>query len=144
MIRMARVVVPGYPHHVTQRGNRRQRTFFDDADFACYIDLMAEFSRMARSEVRAYCLMPNHVHLVRVPEGADGLRAVLSEVHRRHTRHINFRHGWRGHLWQERLLSFDGSLRGEQSGRGAPERQGRTVAPVQCDGAPERPGRKRQ
>jgi putative transposase len=103
---MARVVVPGYPHHVTQRDKRRQRTFFDDADFDHNNGLMAEFSRMARTEVWAYCLMPNHVHLVMVPEEADGLRAVLSEVHRRYTRRINFRHGWHGHLWQERFHSF--------------------------------------
>ena len=73
MARMARVVVPGYPHHVTQRGNRRQRTFFDDADYAYYLELLAEFSRLGRTEVWAYCLMPNHVHLVVVPQEECGL-----------------------------------------------------------------------
>lgn len=106
MARMARVVVPGFPHHVTQRGNRRQRTFFKDDDYALYIGLMAEYTRSTGTEVWAYCLMPNHVHLVMVPKAEDGLRAPLAEAHRRYTRHVNFREGWRGHLWQERFHSF--------------------------------------
>jgi len=106
MARMARLVIPKFPHHVTQRGNRRQKTFFSDEDYACYLQLMAEFSTIYGTEVWAYCLMPNHVHLVMVPCEEDGLRATLGEVHRRYTRHINFREGWRGHLWQERFHSF--------------------------------------
>jgi putative transposase len=103
---MARVVVPGYPHHVTQRGSRRQRTFFSDSDYRYYISLLAEFSSKTGSGIWAYCLMPNHVHLVIVPAHEDGLRATLSQVHRRYTRHVNAREGWRGHLWQERFHSF--------------------------------------
>jgi putative transposase len=106
MARMARVVVPGYPHHVTQRGNRRQRVFFCDEDYLHYIDLLAEYSALSKTEVWSYCLMPNHVHLVMVPKYEDGLRAALGEAHRRYTRRINFRNGWRGHLWQERFHSF--------------------------------------
>jgi len=106
MARMARVVVPGYPHHVTQRGNRRQKTFFSEGDYAYYIELLAEFAHQSDTEVWAYCLMPNHVHLVMTPSYEDGLRATLGEAHRRYTRHINFRHNWRGHLWQERFHSF--------------------------------------
>lgn len=106
MARMARVVVPGYPHHVTQRGNRRQRTFFCEDDYQLCIELMGQFAREAGTEIWAYCLMPNHVHLVMVPSQEDGLRAVLGEAHRRYTRHVNFQKGWRGHLWQERFHSF--------------------------------------
>ena len=106
MARMARLVVPGYPHHVTQRGNRRQKTFFCEDDYRYYIELMAQFAKEAGTEVWAYCLMPNHVHLVMVPSEEDGLRAALGEAHRRYTRHVNFRKGWRGHLWQERFHSF--------------------------------------
>jgi len=106
MPRMARVVVPGFPHHVTQRGNRRQRTFFNNADYVLYRRLMTEHTRKAGTEVWAYCLMPNHVHLVMVPQVEDGLRRPLAEVHRRYTRYVNFRAGWRGHLWQERFHSF--------------------------------------
>ena len=106
MARMARVVVPNYPHHVTQRGNRRQKTFFCDADYKYYLELMSAFSRKAGTEIWAYCLMPNHVHLVMVPGEEDGLRAALGEAHRRYTGYINCREGWRGHLWQERFHSF--------------------------------------
>src|SRR5260370_23717046 len=74
MARLARVVIPGHPHHVTQRGNGRARTFFGDADYALYRDLLAENCRMAGVEVWAWCLMPNHVHLILVPSDPDGLR----------------------------------------------------------------------
>ncbi len=105
MARIGRVVVPGFPHHVTQRGNRRQPTFFSDSDYRHYLDLLRKFTTETATSVWAYCLMPNHVHLVLVPSCEDGLRAVLSEVHRRYTTAINFREGWRGHLWQERFHS---------------------------------------
>ena len=106
MARMPRVVVPDYPHHVTQRGNRRQRTFFCESDYRYYIELLSRFARKAKTEIWAYCLMPNHVHLVMVPNCEDGLRATLGEAHRHYTRHVNSREGWRGHLWQERFHSF--------------------------------------
>ena len=106
MARMARVVVPDYPHHITQRGNRRQRTFFCQDDYSYYLELLSEYSRQAKTDIWAYCLMPNHVHLVMVPRQEGGLRSAIGECHRRYTRHINFRQGWRGHLWQERFHSF--------------------------------------
>ncbi len=106
MARMARLVVPGHPHHVTQRGNRRQPVFFSDDDYAAYLGLLAEWSAAAGVAVWAYCLMPSHVHLILVPGDEDGLRACLGETHRRYTRRINLREGWRGHLWQERFHSF--------------------------------------
>jgi len=104
--RMARVVVPHFPHHVTQRGNRRLRTFFGDDDYALYLRLMSEFCGKAGTRVWAYCLMPNHVHLVMVPSHERGLRAAVAEAHRRYTRCINAREGWRGYLWQGRFDSF--------------------------------------
>jgi putative transposase len=106
MARLARIVIPGIPHHVTQRGNRRQKTFFSPEDFAVYRDLLGEHCRAAQVEIWAYCLMPNHVHLILVPADEDGLRRALGETHRRYTRRVNFREGWRGHLWQERFHSF--------------------------------------
>ncbi len=106
MARMARVVVPDYPHHATQRGNRRQKTFFCDEDYRYCIELIAEYSKQSATDVWAYCLLPNHVHIVRIPKQEDGLRATPGEAHRRYTRHINFRKAWRGHLWPERFHSF--------------------------------------
>jgi putative transposase len=106
MARLARVVAPGLPHHVTQRGNRRQPTFFNEADYVEYRRLMSAACQGCGTQVWAYCLMPNHVHLIMVPAHADGLRRALAEAHRRYTRLINLREGWRGHLWQERFHSF--------------------------------------
>ena len=106
MARLARVVAAGLPHHVTQRGNRRQPVFFGDDDYETYRKLLAEGCRAAGVAVWAYCLMPNHVHLILVPPDGDGLRAALGEAHRRYTRHVNFREGWRGYLWQGRFASF--------------------------------------
>jgi len=106
MARIARVVAEHYPHHITQRGNRRQDTFFCDDDYRYYIRLMAEWCDKCGVTIWAYCLMHNHVHLVAVPEYEDGLRRAIGEAHRRYTRHINFREQWRGHLWQGRFASF--------------------------------------
>ena len=106
MARIARVIAPGIPHHITQRGNRRQKTFFLDDDYRMYLNLMAEWCKRHKVEVWAYCLMPNHVHLLAVPESEDGLRRAIGEAHRRYTRHVNFREGWKGHLWQGRFNSF--------------------------------------
>jgi len=106
MARLARVVVPGVAHHVTQRGNRRQQTFFQEDDYSAYLALLREWCARCGVAVWAYCLMPHHVHLIVVPESEDGLRRGLGEAHRRYTRRINFREGWRGHLWQGRFASF--------------------------------------
>jgi putative transposase len=103
---MPRLVVPGYPHHVTQRGNRRMQTFFCADDYRAYLELLAEGKRKAGVSVWAYCLMPYHVHIVAVPEENDGLARLFRFVHRHYSRRINFRENWRGHLWQERFHSF--------------------------------------
>ncbi|MDZ7749721.1 MAG: transposase [Halofilum sp. (in: g-proteobacteria)] len=106
MPRMARVVVPHYPHHVTQRGSRRQAVFLQDADWSAYLALIRACCARTDTRVLAYCLMPNHVHFVMVPSHEDGLRAAIAGAHRRHARRVNAREGWRGHLWQERFHSF--------------------------------------
>ena len=105
MARMPRLVVPDFPHHVTQRGNRRQRTFFKSADYRLYTEIVAESKSQAEATILAYCLMPNHVHFVIVPSRAEGLATLFRDAHRRYTRFINDREGWRGHLWQERFHS---------------------------------------
>jgi putative transposase len=106
MARLARVVAPGLPHYITQRGNRAQKTFLCDQDFQTYLELMAEWCGFHQVEIWAYCLMPNHVHLIAVPRTADGLRRAIGEVHRRYTNMVNLRQRWRGHLWQGRFASF--------------------------------------
>jgi putative transposase len=103
MARIARVVVPDLPHHVTQRGNRREPVFFEDDDYRLYRRLVAAAARRGGTAVWAYCLMPNHVHLIVTPADADGLRATFAEAHRRYARAINARFRWTGHLFQGRF-----------------------------------------
>jgi putative transposase len=106
MVRIARVVAPEYPHHITQRGNRRQDTFFCDDDYRLYMKLMAESCSIFGVAIWAYCLMPNHVHFIAVPQTENSLKLAIGDAHRRYTRHVNFRENWRGHLWQGRFASY--------------------------------------
>jgi putative transposase len=106
MPRTARVVVPEAPHHVVQRGNRRQRTFFCPQDYVAYLKIAAEEFSKAGVQVWAYCLMPNHVHLIAVPERQDALAAAVGLTHLRYTLRVNEREGWTGFLWQGRFASF--------------------------------------
>ena len=106
MPRTARLVLPGIPHHITQRGNRRQPTFLCEPDYTFYVSLLGHWCRKRGTSVWAWCLMPNHVHLILAPANEDGLRAALAPAHRRYSWEINQREGWRGHLWQDRFASF--------------------------------------
>ena len=106
MARLARLVAAGLPHHVTQRGNRRQHVFFSEQDYRTYLELLREWSALEGLDIWAYCLMPNHVHIVAVPQVEASLHRALKEAHRRYSRHINFREGWRGYLWQGRFASY--------------------------------------
>jgi len=105
MPRLARVIVPDLPHHVTQRGNRREPIFFEDGDQEVYKDLLVEQTRKRGVEVWAYCLMPNHVHLIATPSDALGLGLAIGEAHRRYTNFVNARGRWTGHLFQSRFAS---------------------------------------
>jgi len=106
MARIARVVAPHFPHHITQRGNRRLPTFFKPEDYRSYLALMAKSCAKWKVEIWAYCLMSNHVHLIAVPTIPEGLSRAIGEAHRGYTRLINSREGWRGYLWQGRFSSF--------------------------------------
>ena len=79
--------------------------FFCEEDYRAYIELVAQWCGRCGVEVWAYCLMPNHVHLICVPASQESLARAIGEAHRRYTRRINFREGWRGHLWQGRFGS---------------------------------------
>ena len=103
MSRLARLVLRGIAYHVTQRGNRRGQTFFEDGDYALYRDLLSEAAQKAEAQVWCYCLMPNHVHIIIVPSDADGLRRTFADTHRRYTGYINARLRVTGHLWQGRF-----------------------------------------
>lgn len=106
MARLARVVLPDLPHHVTQRGNRRQEVFLREPDYSTYLAILSEFTERFGVQVWAYCLMPNHVHIVAVPHEPENLTKAIAETHRRYTFWINRREGWTGYLWQGRYASF--------------------------------------
>jgi putative transposase len=103
MARLARFIIPGIPHHVTQRGNGRQRTFFGDDDYVLYRDLLKVHAAAHGVSVWSWVLMPNHVHLILVPEKEDSLRACLSKVHREYAGYMNAREKRTGHFWQGRF-----------------------------------------
>jgi putative transposase len=105
MARLARMIIPGVPHHVTQRGNRREPIFFEPGDERVYLDLMAAQLRRHRVECWAYCLMPNHVHFILTPSDDIGLARAVGEAHRRYTAFIGARGRWNGHLFQGRFAS---------------------------------------
>ena len=105
MPRIARVVVPNYPHHVTQRGVRRMDVFFSDEDRTTYLDLLAEQGGRYGIQFLAWCLMTNHVHFIVVPLYEHSLAKGIGEAHKRYTRSINFREGARGYLFQGRFFS---------------------------------------
>ena len=105
MARIARVVVPDIPHHIVQRGNRRQRVFFSDDDRSFYLSLLADNALKSGLAIWAYCLMDNHVHIVAVPKDEMTLAKAIGDTHRAYTRLVNFREGWRGFLWQGRFSS---------------------------------------
>ncbi|TNF92097.1 MAG: transposase [Gammaproteobacteria bacterium] len=106
MARLARVVLPGHPHHIIQRGNRRQDVFFHDNDYEYYLELLKRWCDLEGVSIWAYCLMTNHVHLIVVPKKKSNLAKAIGETHRRYTRMINFREGWKGYLWQGRFASY--------------------------------------
>lgn len=105
MPRASRIVVPGLPHHVTQRGNRREPIFFEAGDQQRYLDILAIQTRRHGVEVWAYCLMPNHVHLILTPLDEGGLARAIGETHRHYSAVVNGRQGWTGHLFQARFAS---------------------------------------
>ncbi len=97
--------MPGFPHHVTQRGTRKEDVYFSAVDYLKYLDLLDEWKHRVGVKIWAYSLMPNHVHLVLVPDEVESLSKFVGETHRRYARYINIQHDWSGHLWQERFYS---------------------------------------
>ena len=105
MPRVARIVIPNYPHHVTQRGNNRQDVFFVDDDRASYLGLLREEGERFGLGVQGYCLMSNHIHLIVTPRSEAALANALGRAHYRYAQYINRLHGRSGHLWQNRFYS---------------------------------------
>jgi putative transposase len=100
------VVIGGIPHHIIQRGSRRQQTFFSDSDYRAYIEIMRRQCSLHEVKIWAYCLMPNHIHLIAVPEQPNELSRAIGEAHRYYAVRVNARRAWVGHLWQQRFSSY--------------------------------------
>ncbi len=105
MPRLARAIAVGFPHHVTQRGTDRDPVFFTHADRDVYLALLRSSASHANLRILAYCLMPNHIHLVAVPDEPDSLSVALRRTHGRYANYLNARRGRTGHLWQNRFYS---------------------------------------
>jgi len=105
MARLARVNVPGYPYHVIQRGNNRQRIFNSDTDREFMRELLAENALRFDVAIHAYVLMDNHFHLLLTPNSAGGLPQMMQAVGRTYVRHFNDKHQRSGTLWEGRYKS---------------------------------------
>ena len=105
MPRVARIVIPGCPHHVTQRGNNRQDVFLVDDDRRAYLEILREQAERFGLSVSGYCLMTNHVHLIATPAGPESLAKAVGRTHWLYTQYVNRLHGRSGHLWQNRFYS---------------------------------------
>jgi putative transposase len=105
MPRLARVLIPDCPHHITHRGNRRENVFFDSADREHYLSLLSIYSDRFSLNIIAYCLMDNHIHLVAIPLQDDSLAKTIGNTHRRYSRWINTKRSLSGHLWENRYFS---------------------------------------
>jgi putative transposase len=105
MARLPRLSLPGYPHHVIQRGNNRQAIFSSAADYQALLDLIEENAKKFGVALHAYVLMSNHFHLLVTPESIDSLPRMMQAVGRRYVRHFNDRQGRTGTLWEGRYRS---------------------------------------
>jgi putative transposase len=105
MARLARLTVPGYPHHIIQRGNNRQPIFLEEADYRRLLALVEENARALHVAVHAYVLMTNHFHLLATPETEQGIPKLMQAVGRAYVRYFNQRHGRTGTLWEGRYRS---------------------------------------
>jgi putative transposase len=105
MPRTPRIVIPGVPHHITQRGNNREDVFFVDDDRRAYLRILAEESAAYGLTLHGFCLMTNHIHLIATPKTAPTLAKALGRTHWRYTQYVNRLHGRSGHLWQNRFFS---------------------------------------
>lgn len=105
MPRIARTVAPGYPHHITQRGNYQQSVFDDEDDCDQYLQWLQEYGKKYALKIWAYCLMTNHVHFVCVPDKEDSLARTFNTLHMRYSQYLNHKRKLKGHLWQGRFYS---------------------------------------
>ena len=105
MARTARIVIPGEPHHITQRGNNKQDVFLSNQDRTAYLRFLKEESHRHGVHIVGFCLMSNHIHIVGIPSEAESLQKAMGRTHFRYTQLFNRLHNHSGHLWQNRYFS---------------------------------------
>jgi len=105
MPRIARIIAPNYPHHITQRGNNRADVFFDDEDKTTYLSLLKDYCEKLTVNIWAYCLMTNHVHILAVPADEGSLSRCIGRTNLLYTQHVNRKYKRSGRLWQNRFFS---------------------------------------
>lgn len=105
MARRARLVIPGVPLHIIQRGNNRHACFLADRDYLVYLSMLRSSAAHALCAVHAYVLMTNHVHLLVTPESANSPAKLMKALGQRYVQYINRRYGRTGTLWEGRFRS---------------------------------------
>ncbi len=105
MPRIGRIVVKDYPHHITQRGNYRHTVFIEKSDYQKYLEWLEMYAKKNSLLFLAYCLMPNHVHYIAIPEKDDSLAKTFNTCHMRYSQYFNKKKRSFGHLWQGRFYS---------------------------------------
>lgn len=105
MPRIARIIVPGYPYHITQRGNCKQTVFKEKIDYSTYLRLLEKYSSEYRLAILAYCLMPNHIHIIAIPQEHNSMSKTFHVTHMKYAQFFNNKYALSGHLWQGRFYS---------------------------------------
>lgn len=105
MARLPRLTVPGYPHHIIQRGNNRQAIFASTADYELLLAMLEENAKKHQVAIHGYVLMSNHFHLLATPETAEDIPQLMQAVGRRYVRNFNLRQQRTGTLWEGRYRS---------------------------------------
>jgi putative transposase len=105
MGRKPRIHFPGAFYHVINRGNQRQEIYWDEADFERMLEKFKEASQHYQLLIHAYCLMPNHFHLL-AEVGEHPLGLAMKSVETGYVRHFNRRHQKCGHVFQARYRAI--------------------------------------
>lgn len=106
MPRPLRIFYPGVPHHIVQRGCKRQKIFFDDHDYEYYLKQLGDHLSIYEVEIWTYCLMPNHIHLVLLPNDETSISKVVGLTHKKYSLYLNQKMDWKGTLWESRFKSY--------------------------------------
>jgi putative transposase len=105
MPRIARIVIPGIPYHITDRGLNAQPIFLADEDYLDYLALIRLYARQYSLQMLGYCLMPTHIHLAGIPRTEEALAFSIRFAHGNYSKHYNHRQRRQGYLWHERFFS---------------------------------------